>query len=196
MKNSRILTVILSGGASRRMGRAKAMLPYHGKTMLQYLIDKYSSIGDVAVSVNENGIFQFNGAVQLVDSYPSQGPLNGIVSAFSQTDADIVFLTGTDLPLGDPELALLLCSKIEEHEICCIKHGEKNFEPLFSVYKRSILNNAEEVISRGNRSFRQLLSMSDVLYLTDKDIPGFDLDRILKNINTPEDYIAIGGKFE
>ena len=50
-------TVILTGGGSRRMGSDKAMLPWQGKTMLQSLIDRYSVLGDVAVSVNRPGRF-------------------------------------------------------------------------------------------------------------------------------------------
>ena len=38
-----MLTVIMTGGASRRMGRDKAMLPWQGKTLLQTLIDRYSA---------------------------------------------------------------------------------------------------------------------------------------------------------
>ena len=36
-----MLTVILTGGASRRMGRDKALLPWGESTMLQSLIDRY-----------------------------------------------------------------------------------------------------------------------------------------------------------
>ena len=80
-----MLTVILTGGASRRMGRDKAMLKLGGKTMLQHLIDKYSTLGEVAVSVNERGRFPFAGARELADEFPDMGPLNGLVSAFSKT---------------------------------------------------------------------------------------------------------------
>ena len=113
-----MLTVILTGGASRRMGRDKAMLPYGGSTMLQYLIDKYSALGPVAVSVNKSGRFPFTGAAELCDPYPDLGPLNGIVSAFSETDADCIFLTGTDLPFGDTALVEKLMELRGDADAC------------------------------------------------------------------------------
>ena len=49
------------------MGRDKAMLPMGESTMLQYLIDKYSAMGAVAVSTNSTGRFPFAGAMEMVD---------------------------------------------------------------------------------------------------------------------------------
>ena len=103
-----MLTVILTGGSSRRMGRDKALLPFAGSTLLQTLIDRYSAYGRVCVSVNREGRFSFRGALEITDHYPGQGPLNGIISGFRSTDAEELLLTAVDLPYGDPLLALRL----------------------------------------------------------------------------------------
>lgn len=183
-----MLTVILTGGASRRMGRDKAMLAVGEKTMLQHLVDKYSSIGPAAVSVNEKGRFPFSGAAELCDAFPNEGPLNGLVSAFSETDEETVFLTGTDLPFGDPSLALRLAELLDGHEACVIRRDEDDTEPLFAVYSRACYEPALACLRGGRRSFRALFELIDVRYVADAELRGFDLDRILMNVNDPAEY--------
>ncbi len=187
-----MLTVILTGGGSRRMGRDKALLPWQGETMLQSLIDKYTAeLGPVAVSVNERGRFAFHSAAELTDPYPGMGPLNGIVSAFEQTDAQTVFLTGTDLPFGEPELVRSLAGLMGRSDACVIRRGEKGIEPLFALYGRSCLAAARGCLSEGRKSFRELFGEIDVRYVSAGELPEFDLERILRNVNTPEDYAAV-----
>lgn len=187
-----MLTVILTGGGSRRMGRDKALLPWQGETMLQSLIDKYSrALGPVAVSVNEPGRFAFRSAIELTDPYPGMGPLNGIAAAFEQTDAGTVFLTGTDLPFGEPELVYALEKLMGEADACVIRRGEKGIEPLFALYKKSCQGAARKALAEGRRSFRELFGGINVRYAAPEELAQFDLERILRNVNTPEDYKAV-----
>ncbi len=184
-----MLTVILTGGGSRRMGRDKAMLPLGNKTMLQHLIDKYSSsLGSVAVSVNKAGRFPFDGAKELVDKYPDMGPLNGIVSAFEESGDDTVFMTGTDLPFGEPELAKRLVEFMGDADACIMRRGKKGFEPLFAIYGRVCGEKADECLAAGKKSIRDLLDSVKVRYVESSELPEFDLDKILMNVNTEEEY--------
>lgn len=190
-----MLTVILTGGASRRMGRDKAMLKIGEKTMLQHLIDKYSVLGEVAVSVNESGRFPFEGALELVDKFPDMGPLNGLVSAFSETDAECLFLTGTDLPLGEAKLAEKLVELCKGYDACVMKRGLKGFEPLFAVYTRACAAPAEECLSEGRRSFMALFDRVNIRYVAESELSEFNLDSILTNINTAEEFDAFEKSF-
>jgi len=184
-----MLTVILTGGGSRRMGRDKAMLSIGDKTMLQYLIDKYSStLGEVAVSVNRKSRFPFKGAMEIVDPYPDMGPLNGLVSAFAQCKDDVIFVTGTDLPFGEPKLALRLAELIGDADACIMRRGKKGFEPLFAIYRRVCGEKADECLAQGKKSIRDLLEIVNVRYVESDEIAEFDLDKILMNVNTEEEY--------
>ena len=184
-----MLTVILTGGASRRMGRDKALLPIGGRTMLQYLIDKYSaSLGPVAVSVNTPGRFPFEGAIELVDRYPGMGPLNGIVSAFEETEAESIFMTGTDLPFGEPKLVKRLYELMGDAEACIMRRGEKGFEPLFAIYRRSCGEKAAACLAGGRKSIIGLLESVNVRYVEPEELSDFELGRILMNVNTVEEY--------
>ena len=181
------MTVILTGGASRRMGRDKAMLPWRQETMLQNLITTYSALGDVAVSVNTTGRFAFHGARELVDRFPDQGPLNGIVSAFEDSGEDMIFLTATDLPFGDSTLVLRMAELMGDADACVLRRGTKGIEPLFALYRRSACFPARECLEEGRRSFFALFDRIRVRYVEEAEVSGFDLEHILLNVNTPQE---------
>lgn len=185
-----MLTVILAGGASRRMGRDKATLPYCGGTLLQYQIDRYRPLGTVAVSVASKGAFPFTGALELVDRYPDAGPQNGILSGFS-TGAPELLLTAVDLPCSDPALAMRLAALRGTADICVLRRGTKGLEPLFAVYGEGCAAAAETCLRAGKRAMTELFQLCSVRYVLPEELPEFNLDRCLRNINTPEDYALL-----
>lgn len=189
-----MLTVILSGGASRRMKRDKAMLPFGGTTLLQYLIDRYSAIGPVAVSVNRAGKYPFSGALELTDRFPDCGPLNGLVSVFAETDAEEVLLTAVDLPFGEPTLGLRLSELRGDADLGILRCGKKGLEPLYAVYGRRCGAAAEACLAHGKKSMFDLLELVNVRYVEPTELPEFDLEYILTNMNTPEEYRALTAK--
>lgn len=185
-----MLTVILAGGASRRMGRDKATLPYRGATLLQYQIDRYRPLGSVAVSVARPGAYPFTDALELVDRYPDAGPLNGILAGFS-TGAPELLLTAVDLPYGDPALALRLAELRGDADICMLRRGTKGVEPLFALYGSGCAAAAERCLRAGKRAMTELFGLCSVRYVLPEELPEFDLDRCLRNVNTPEDYAQL-----
>ncbi len=187
----RTLAVILAGGRSSRMGRDKAGLPFGNGTMLSHLTEVYRQNFDVAVSVGEAGRFPVGEALELVDLRPGQGPLAGLETAFRRTEAETVFLTATDLPFGDQALALELVRRLGDGDACVIRRRDGGMEPLFGVYRRSCLSAAEACLDEGRRSCRALLERVDVRWAEEADLPGWDLDRVLQNVNTPEEYALL-----
>lgn len=188
-----MLTVILTGGASRRMGRDKALLPFGGDggTLLQCLIDRYAALGETAVSVDRAGRFPFTGALELPDAFPGQGPMNGVISGFRGTEAEALLLTAVDLPYGDPALARRLEKLAGDADVCLVRRGPKGIEPLFAVYRRACLPVAESCMAEGRRSIMALLDRVRVRYVAPEELEGFDLERIFVNLNTPEDLAEI-----
>ena len=173
-----MLTVILIGGESRRMGRDKAMLPVgNDKTMAMTLAERYAALGPVCFSVNEHGRFFTDGYEQLIDRYPGQGPLNGIISAFTDREEDLIFLTATDMPDGDADAVRYLLENIGSHDACMYED-----EPLFALYRRSCLAPALQCIEEGRRSLHAMLRQVDALYLPKGD------QTLFTNLNTPEEY--------
>ncbi len=183
------IAVVLTGGMSRRMGRDKGMIPLHnGKTMLDNLVERYGAVFDqVYVSVNEGGRFDTAGAIELVDLRPNQGPMAGLETAFAKTDADTVFLTAVDLPLGTPELAKKLEELRGERDGVYICREDGRPEPLFALYGRSCQEKLYQYLEEGGRSFRGLFDRLDMRTVAEGELPDFDLEKILMNVNRPED---------
>lgn len=180
--------VILAGGMSRRMGRDKAALPFGEETMLSHLVHTYQPYFDLtAVSLNEAGRFDTAGAMEVVDRRPGEGPMAGLESAFLDTGADVIFLTGTDLPFGDPALARFLVESLGEHDICLIR-SEKGPEPLFAVYSSRCLSAIQNSLEEGRRSMYGVIQQMDTLELPAGDLTQFDIGRILSNVNDPVEY--------
>ena len=189
-----MLTVILTGGSSRRMGRDKALLSYADGTLLQCLIDRYALGGPVGVSVDRAGRFPFTGAMELTDVFPGAGPMNGVVSGFRETAERDMLLTAVDLPYGDWALALRLRELMGGADACLVRRGVKGIEPLFAVYSRACLPAAEQCLREGRKSLRALLDAVRVRYVSPEELPEFDLERIFTNVNTPEEYAALTEK--
>lgn len=172
-----MITVILTGGKSSRMGRDKALLEVDGIPLALHLAERYSALGAVAFSVDRIGRFPVGRYMELVDKYPGQGPLNGLISAFEESEEDLVFLTATDMPAGTVEAVQCLLDSLGDCD-ACIYEGE----PLFGVYKRSCLAPALGHLQAGRRSFYGLLEDLHVCQLPKED------KNIFLNLNTPADY--------
>ena len=156
--------------------------------MLTHLIETYRARFDVAVSVREAGQFDTAGAPELLDLHPGQGPLAGLEAAFRQTEAEVVFLTATDLPFGDAGLAEELLRRLGDAEACVLRRREGKIEPLFGVYRRGCLPAVERCLKEGRRSCRGLLDQIRVRWVEEDEISNWDLEQVLQNVNTPEEY--------
>ena len=183
-----MLTVILTGGKSLRMGRDKASLPTSRGPMSLALAERYAVLGPVAFSVDRPGRFDCGDFPELPDVYPGCGPFNGIYSAFLYTREDTVFLTATDMPLGDADLVRELAARKGEACACAIQWRSGFIEPLFALYDRRCFPLAEECLQTGLLSLQEVFRRLPVRLVPEEELSGWDLERVLCNINTPETY--------
>jgi molybdopterin-guanine dinucleotide biosynthesis protein A len=130
-----MITVILTGGKSARMGRDKALLKLNGENLSLTLADRFSkSLGPAAFSVDAAGRFPCRGYPELVDRFPGRGPMNGLISGLEYAGGGHILLLATDMPCADPALALELESRLGGHDVCAIRRAGGRIEPLFAVY--------------------------------------------------------------
>ena len=67
----------------------------------------------------------------------------------------------------------------------------EDLKTLFGVYARSCLPAAERCLQNGRRAMRAALEGLDVRYVDEAELPEWDLGRVLRNVNTPEEYAAL-----
>lgn len=168
-----MICVILTGGQSRRMGTDKALLPMDGKALSLHLAERLSVVAPVYFSVDRAGRFPVGSYGELIDLYPGQGPLNGIVSAFRQTQAQRVLLAATDMPNVTAEAARRLAAAVGQHDACIFAN-----EPLFGLYSRRCLAAAESCLTAGRNAMKAFLAQVDVLRLDAED------EALFENLNT------------
>ena len=97
-------------------------------------------------------------------------------------------MTGTDLPFGEIALVKRLVELMGSSDACIMRRGKKGFEPLFAIYRRSCGEKAAGLLSEGKKSLMDLLEIIDVRYVESDELGEFDLDKILMNVNTPEEF--------
>ena len=175
---------VLVGGRSSRMGRDKARLPLHGKTLVEHVA---SAVAEAAGSVTLVGApdrYQSLGLPILPDSRPGAGPLAGIHTALSASRADWNLIAACDMPvISAPFLQSLLAAAESSAADCLIPSGASGLpEPLCAVYHSRCRAAIQAALDRGVRKVMDGLAG---LRIATRSVPDSDWFR---NVNTPEEW--------
>jgi len=174
--------IILAGGRSSRMGRDKSMLPVTGKPMIRHVYEQISPFfAQVLISSNEPALHGFLGATVVADEVGGKGPMMGIVSALRASASDVNFVIACDMPDVDTGLMRAMLRQARDCDAVVPKVGADLYEPLFAVYRKSVLPAMEEILRSGNNKIIDSYSRYRVRYV---DLPG----RQFSNINTRAEY--------
>lgn len=176
--------VVLAGGKSSRMGEDKSLLQVQSQTLIERVVGQLRPILDhVVVGANDPERFAFLNLKVIADQAPDQGPLMGIVSCLSESPFDLNFVTGCDIPEMNQGLIEKMITAAEGFDVVIPRSPDGRLEPLFAVYRKTILEPARALLSEGKRRVAELLSRVRVKYV---EMPGGDWYR---NLNTMEDYL-------
>jgi len=175
--------IIMAGGGSRRMGTDKSMLPVEGRPIIERTCRRLAACFEqVLISANEVEKFAFLGFEIVPDNVPGQGPLMGIASALEASVNEINFIVACDIPDIEPGNIRRILSEAADGDADIIVPaiGNGMYEPLFAVYRKSVLEAMNKVLSSGGRK------ISDVFDLC--RVRKVDLGSSLVNLNTMAEY--------
>ncbi len=185
--------VVLAGGASRRMGRDKRLLPWGAdasgqpRTLLQSVIDKLAAVADDVIVV-ANDRPEVTGGRVVPDAIPGSGSLGGILSGIEAARHARVFVTAADMPFLDAALVRDLLSRLEGHDAVVPIVGGRP-EPLHAVYGPAVATAARRQIARGQLKIALAFEGLDVVRVPEAELRQLDPNlRSFRNVNTPEDY--------
>ncbi|WP_233842118.1 molybdenum cofactor guanylyltransferase [Dyella sp. 2HG41-7] len=91
---ARCIGVVLAGGLSSRMGRDKALLPWHGRPLIEHQIALLKAAGANEVKVSGSRP-DYHGVADLV---PLAGPIGGIASIAAACDDGDLLIVPVDMP--------------------------------------------------------------------------------------------------
>ena len=94
----RMAGFVLVGGNSTRMGRDKAQLPLHGRTLVEHIAGAVAEAAGSVTLIGAPERYPDLGIRMLPDSRPGAGPLGGICTALASTDAEWNLIVACDMP--------------------------------------------------------------------------------------------------
>ena len=175
---------VLVGGASRRMGRDKALLGYTGKPLV---LTVAAAVRDATGNVSLLGDpvrYGHLGLPVIPDLISGQGPMSGLHAALndaSTAQTDWVLLVACDLPNLDAAFLRRLIESADSTTKCVAAQSENGLEPLCAVYHRNTLGEVESALRESRLRMRDLLAR-----LGATGIPA--AERLVRNVNTVEDW--------
>jgi len=189
-----VAAVILAGGLSRRMGRDKLTLTLDGATLLESIVNRFAEeFEDVFVSVADIGKYPGIAARKIADILPGAGPISGLHAALTTLPGDGVFMSAADLPYACPRAAKRIIELSEGYDACIVKLPDGKLEPLFGYYRKSLLPGCFDLIKSGNNRMSALISGADARFVTPEELGALWSDKLILNINYPEDYEKLVG---
>lgn len=177
-----VLGAVLTGGASRRMGRDKATLPVDGVAMVDRVAAALSVACDDVVAIGPAALAGAQDAV--ADLYPGEGPVGGVITALREADrrgCSHAVVAACDLAFLDAPTVRQLVDAAREHVGGAITVARTDrIEPLCAVWPVSASAAVEAAFAGGERAMHRVLA---TLTVAEVDVRA----GALRNVNTPAD---------
>ncbi len=181
----RVNGLVLAGGKSLRMGKAKDLLHWHGKEQRYFAADLLAPFCDeVFISCRPDQLESFDPNYNaLTDTFLNMGPFGGILSALRAQRDKAWLVVACDLPLLDKRsLEFLLQSRNPEKVATTYESPFDGLpEPLITIWEPKSYPLLLNFLGLGNTCPRKVLINSDTLILKPEN------PEALMNVNTPED---------
>lgn len=163
--------LILAGGAGRRVqGRDKGLIEWHGKPLVEHLLQRIKpQVDTLLISCNRNiEQYQAYGFNLVVDHQPDyQGPLAGIEAAIKHIDSDFLLITACDMPLLPEDLVERLLSPLLQSRNptldVSIAHDGVREQYLCAMLRRSCLNSLSGYLASGQRAVRHWYALQQIV---------------------------------
>lgn len=189
--------VILCGGESRRMGRPKAWLTFGEERLLQRVVRLVGTVARPIVVVAAPGqdLPGLPPDVAIVrDRVPGRGPLQGLAAGFVSfvsfpDPVELVYATGTDVPLLEPRWITRLVELIDAHDLAIPRVGER-YHPLAALYRRAaVVPVIERMLGEDQLKVQLIVERVRSRVVTEEELRMVDPKLgTLRNLNHPEDY--------
>ncbi len=184
MTTIRITGVILSGGKATRMGGLdKGLVNFQKRPLIAHVIERFKhQVDELIINANrEIDYYSSFGYPIVQDEIPGfAGPLAGLHAGMKAAKHPYVLIVPCDAPLLPLTLAeRLVYPLIEENSDMAVAVHSGFPQPVFSIYKISLLPSLEAFLNEGGRKVDQWQSLHDAAKVCFNDSPD-----AFANLNT------------
>ncbi len=184
---------VLAGGASRRMGRPKAALPYGAGTLAEFQTGRLADMfEEVLIVTKEVPDYPAGPGRVLLDRNAEHAAMHGLLRALEEA-RDRVFILAVDLPAVPPALIRAIATKAAASEApALVPRADGRLQPLAAVWRRGVLDVARRRVASGELSLQGLAEEVGAEVLEESDWRRFDPSgSAFVNLNTLEAYAAL-----
>lgn len=182
--------LVLAGGKSRRMGRDKGKINYHGMPQREYvhtMLDELCKASFLSCRPEQNADPDLFGMPMIFDTFSGLGPFGAILSAFRKHPNTAWLVVACDLPLLDKNTLKYLIENRDPSKLAtAFKSPDNEFpEPLITIWEPRSYPVLLSFLSQGYSCPRKVLINTAVKLLNAPDT------RALTNVNSPADLEQI-----
>lgn len=184
--------IVLAGGKSSRMGgEDKSMLPVNGEPMIQKIVNQlHDSFDEVIIGANDPDKYRFLNCRVIPDLEKEKGPLIGILSCLQASTSELNFITACDIPVMNIKLIQNMINLSGDSDIVMPVKDHDKHEPLYAIYKKSVIPEIEKILRNDGRRIIELLDKAKVKFV------DFEAETWYENLNKKEDYFGFIKKVE
>jgi molybdopterin-guanine dinucleotide biosynthesis protein A len=187
--NDNLVGVVLAGGASRRMGRDKALVGVAGRPMLDWVVDAIGAVADDIVVSGEPRP-HWAGHLRFIEDQGDRkrGPLAGIATVMDHVDSDALLLVvGVDQPWVRPDTLRAITARFSGLPVVPVPDGVR--QTTCAAYPANDLLVAVRELNAGG-SIQSMLDRTAFDPFTEADLETCGEDgRSWFSANTPDDIL-------
>jgi molybdenum cofactor guanylyltransferase len=184
---------VLAGGASRRMGRPKALLPFRGESLVERQVRLLGQVARRVAVVGKPELFAGLNVPVLADLVPDCGPLAGIYTGLVSSSTEYNLFIGCDMPFLTARFLRWLTGRglAGKSDVTVPESPEGKLNPLAAIYRRNVICVIQNALEGGEYSVRKFFPRvhCQVIHWPELAHAGFSR-RIFDNLNTPLEYEA------
>jgi molybdenum cofactor guanylyltransferase len=197
---------VQAGGGSTRFGVDKGLVEFGGKSMLERTCALLTPICKTVRIVAQNEKYPQAPVPVVIDRWPGEGPLGGIVTALYHADdmsRALALVPGTaeearghciilscDMPFLSRDFLVFLRERaVRSKAEVVVPQSSNGLEPLCACWRTDAAKDLHRTFERGIRKVTEAMKRLKVEVLDESVWKRFDTDgRLFWNMNTPEDY--------
>ncbi|MEO6391850.1 MAG: molybdenum cofactor guanylyltransferase [Pyrinomonadaceae bacterium] len=187
---SSIEAFILVGGASRRLGRDKALLSLDGKLFIDRIAEALKLVSNRVRLVGSRQASSGESYENVPDRNPGWGALGGVETALAASESEWAAIVACDLPFVTGELMTRMASWRQNFDTVVPVQTDGRQQPLCALYRRDpCAELAQQLVKEGARRPRDLLTLVTTRWVAPTELADLaGAERFFHNVNTPEDY--------